>query len=211
MNGPALNLRTVPLLLAPMLALACTACNQGADPMGTASEAASIETMDADASEPAREPVKSIIRPDVDHSTPQAPVINPEALTLAFPDARISDDARAALDTLLASPANQTGGPITIRGHSDSSGSDTDNLAASRRRAEAVRDYLVSKGAEKDRITVIAMGESSPIAPNRKPDGTDDPQAREKNRRVDIRIDLPSAALEEPADKTGREGAAKEE
>ena len=105
------------------------------------------------------------------------------------------------IDTLLSDPVVALGGPITIWGHSDSQGSDAANLSASRRRAEAVRDYLVQKGVAADRITVIAMGEARPIAPNRKLDGSDDPEGRDKNRRVEIKVDLPKAAsvVEGPA------------
>ncbi|MFD2430354.1 OmpA family protein [Sphingobium scionense] len=61
---------------------------------------------------------------------------------------------------MVETAAIKTGGAITLRGHSDSKGNDGDNRVASRVRAEAVEAYLVEKGIAKDRITLIALGET---------------------------------------------------
>src|SRR3546814_16131383 len=78
------------------------------------------------------------------------------------------------------------GGAITVRGHSDSRGSDSDNLRVSEARTKAVADYLVTKGIAADRMTELGVGETRPIAPNAHLDGSDDEQGRAKNRRVDV-------------------------
>lgn len=67
-------------------------------------------------------------------------------------------------------------------GHADSVGSDQYNLGLSRRRAEAVKNYLVSQGIAASRISVDWKGESEPAVPNT----TDENRAR--NRRVEITI-----------------------
>lgn len=100
--------------------------------------------------------------------------------------AQLEDAARAALDDLIAQPAFASGEAITLSGHSDTSGSDADNLATSRCRAEAVRDRLISLGVAEDWMTVIALGERRAISPNAKPDGSDDPEGRRRNRRVEV-------------------------
>ncbi len=69
-----------------------------------------------------------------------------------------------------------------VIGHTDSRGKDNYNLELSKKRASAVRDYLVSKGINGDRITVIGMGERQPIADNQSAEG------RAKNRRVEIQV-----------------------
>ena len=69
-------------------------------------------------------------------------------------------------------------GAIVLRGSSDSRGSDADNKAASKRRAEAVARYLEAHGVAKDRLTVIALGEDRPVAPNANLDGSDNPAGR---------------------------------
>lgn len=139
---------------------------------------------------------KSILRPVEDEvAPPEPPPVEPVSLTISFANRGItlSDDAKTALDGLIAAPAMVTGGAITLRGHSDSRGHDGDNLVASRRRAEAVADYLLEKGVPRERMTVIALGENRPVAPNAKPDGSDDPEGRARNRRVEVEVQPPPA------------------
>jgi outer membrane protein OmpA-like peptidoglycan-associated protein len=69
---------------------------------------------------------------------------------------------------------------IEVAGHTDSRGSDKYNMKLSQRRAEAVRNYLISKGIAADRLTAKGYGESQPIADNATDEG------RFKNRRVEL-------------------------
>jgi len=69
---------------------------------------------------------------------------------------------------------------IVVEGHTDSMGSDANNLTLSQARAEAVRSHLVGRGVKSDRITAVGKGESTPIADNKSPEG------RANNRRVEI-------------------------
>lgn len=71
---------------------------------------------------------------------------------------------------------------ITLAGHTDSEGSDEDNLQLSKDRAKAVEDYLIEKGIAAERITSTGFGETKPIASNATPDG------RQRNRRVEMRL-----------------------
>jgi outer membrane protein OmpA-like peptidoglycan-associated protein len=76
---------------------------------------------------------------------------------------------------------------VVIEGHTDGKGSDAYNQALSERRAASVRDWLVKNGGQpKARFTAKGFGKARPVAPNTKADGSDDPQGREKNRRVEI-------------------------
>ena len=198
--------RTARAIAAGMIGLGITACQPGGGaPAGN--EAAAVEADEAvenNAAMPgydlaaavAEEAKKSIIRPDIAPSPTPTPPAEPVEMTIPFPakGAQMDQAGMAQLDTLLADPVLALGGPITIWGHSDSTGSDAANLLASRHRAEAARDYLVKKGVAADRITVVALGESRPVAPNRKLDGSDDPEGRDKNRRVEIKVDLPKTA-----------------
>jgi outer membrane protein OmpA-like peptidoglycan-associated protein len=68
---------------------------------------------------------------------------------------------------------------ITIEGHTDSQGSDATNQALSMRRAQAVREYLISRGLTAN-IQAVGMGESRAIADNTTAEG------RANNRRVEI-------------------------
>ncbi len=71
---------------------------------------------------------------------------------------------------------------VLVEGHTDSVGSNTFNMGLSQRRADSVRDYLVAKGVEADRLTAIGFGEEKPIDSNQTRAG------REKNRRVEFTI-----------------------
>lgn len=78
---------------------------------------------------------------------------------------------------------------VTIVGHTDSKGSESYNLALSRRRAEAVRAALErSLAGSAPRLVTSGRGESRPIASDTEPDGSDSPAGRARNRRVEIRI-----------------------
>ncbi|MBI2280073.1 MAG: OmpA family protein, partial [Bacteroidetes bacterium] len=75
-----------------------------------------------------------------------------------------------------------------IKGHTDSKGSDKYNLALSTKRAKQAYSYLTSKGIDKNRLTYRGLGESSPIAPNINIDGSDNPDGRALNRRVEFEL-----------------------
>jgi outer membrane protein OmpA-like peptidoglycan-associated protein len=71
---------------------------------------------------------------------------------------------------------------IRVEGHTDSRGSDAYNMDLSKRRSEAVKNLLVQRGIESNRIEIIAFGETMPVATN------DTEAGRQKNRRVEIKI-----------------------
>ena len=141
-------------------------------------------------------PAESIIREDVlaeTNAAAEAPAVQPVEMTLNFADAdgKLPAVAASQLDELLAQPVVARGGCILIRGHTDSRGSDEQNLRASERRARLVAAYLAERGIDEGRLRVIALGERRPVAPNANPDGTDFPEGRAKNRRVTVEAMLP--------------------
>jgi len=71
---------------------------------------------------------------------------------------------------------------IEISGHTDNVGSASVNKRLSKERALTVKNYLVSRGVEQDRIEYQGYGYERPIAPN------DTPEGRAKNRRVEMKI-----------------------
>ena len=97
-------------------------------------------------------------------------------------------EARARLDQVADVLLTTRERNLTIEGHTDSQGSDSYNLALSQRRADAVRDYLVQRGYQADRITAHGLGKGHPIADNASPEG------RANNRRVEIVIERESHA-----------------
>jgi len=84
---------------------------------------------------------------------------------------------------------NAKGSTVRIDGYTDSKGSDPYNQRLSDRRAESVRNWFVTKEGLKDvDFATKGYGARNPVAPNTKPDGSDDPDGRQKNRRVEITV-----------------------
>ncbi|UYY78176.1 OmpA family protein [Sphingomonas sp. R1] len=158
----------------------------------------------------AAEAPKSILRPEVVPDEPEKPELKPLDVVVPFGGSglKLDDAGRKLLDEMLRNATLAAGGPITIGGHSDTRGKDRDNLVSSRKRAEAVRDYLLSKGVPAERMTLIAFGETRALVPNSKPDGSDDPEARAKNRRVEVQVALPQPAQAETAPAAPANGTA---
>lgn len=76
-----------------------------------------------------------------------------------------------------------------VEGHTDGKGADVYNQDLSEKRAASVRGYLVRQGVESMRLGSAGFGKTRPVAPNMRADGSDDPEGRQKNRRVEIVID----------------------
>lgn len=71
---------------------------------------------------------------------------------------------------------------LMIVGHTDSQASDDYNMELSQERAQAVKDYLVSKGVDASKLSTKGMGESEPVADN----ATE--QGRFRNRRIEFMV-----------------------
>ncbi len=71
---------------------------------------------------------------------------------------------------------------LSLSGHTDNIGKPETNLTLSKNRTLAVKDYLIKKGIEPDRIKTEWFGQTKPVAPNTTPEG------RQQNRRVEMNI-----------------------
>lgn len=107
-------------------------------------------------------------------------------LNFEFGKSEIKKDSFPYLDNLADTLLKAKNWKLEIQGHTDNKGTEQFNLKLSQSRADAVKDYLVSKGVDKETITAIGMGESKPIV------GNDTEANREKNRRVEFRITKPN-------------------
>ncbi len=95
--------------------------------------------------------------------------------------------AQETLQKAAAVIREQTKGEIRIDGHTDAKGDDSYNQKLSQRRAAAVKNWLAQKGKLGGRrMSTHGFGEQKPVASNTKPDGSDDSEGRQKNRRVEI-------------------------
>lgn len=121
--------------------------------------------------------------------TDQATIIDiPADVLFEFDKASLSQAAQAPLARLLSYVQAGGDGAIVVTGHTDAKGDDAYNLTLSRKRAQAVADWLASQGTTTSRLTVVGKGEAEPVATNTRPDGADDPAGRAKNRRVSVSI-----------------------
>lgn len=94
----------------------------------------------------------------------------------------VSPGARNTLNRIVTYLRANPKQEVLIEGHTDSTGSDSFNMALSERRADAVANYLLSGGVAGNRIATRGYGESIPVASN------DIPAGRQQNRRVEITI-----------------------
>ncbi len=102
--------------------------------------------------------------------------------SVIFPTAqhKLLPIAKQRLDQVAEVLKENTDQSIVVEGYTDSVGRADYNEALSQQRAEAVRDYLIEQGVDRDRIKAVGKGEASPVASNRTPEG------RAMNRRVEI-------------------------
>ncbi len=104
-----------------------------------------------------------------------------------FDKADLRAEATPALEKVIAVFGAYPAAVGTIEGHTDSKGDERYNQQLSERRAASVRSWLLGHGAGNP-MTTHGWGETRPVAPNAKPDGGDDPDGRQKNRRVEITL-----------------------
>ena len=110
----------------------------------------------------------------------QLRIIVPSDISFPVGQSTITPNFRSVLDNFAQSLQQNPTTTVTIVGHTDASGSAAVNEPLSLQRADAVRDYLVSRGVAANRITVDGRGAREPIASN------DTDAGRARNRRVEI-------------------------
>jgi outer membrane protein OmpA-like peptidoglycan-associated protein len=105
-----------------------------------------------------------------------------------FDKSTIKPEAAIALHSVAEIIKDKGNGrTVRIEGHTDGKGSASYNQSLSQRRAKSVQQWLAQKeGLSQGMMTTQGFGASEPVAPNTKPDGSDDPEGRQKNRRVEI-------------------------
>jgi OOP family OmpA-OmpF porin len=99
-----------------------------------------------------------------------------------FASAKLEKESFFELDRLIEIMQKNPNMAIEMQGHTDNVGSAESNLRLSQNRADAVRDYIVSKGIPLNRVFSVGFGESRPISSNETTEG------QAKNRRVEFVI-----------------------
>lgn len=141
--------------------------------------------MDAQQEKLARIPGTSVERVDEDTLL----VHFDSDVLFAVNSATIDGDGRDTLEDVAAVLDEYKKTAVVVQGHTDSTGSEEHNQELSERRANSVRNYLVSRGVDADRLAAIGMGEGYPVASN------DSESGRQENRRVDILLKAAAGPL----------------
>jgi outer membrane protein OmpA-like peptidoglycan-associated protein len=106
-----------------------------------------------------------------------------------FDKSNLRPEAEETLSAAGPEIAKLGGKPSWIEGHTDAKGSDAYNNRLSEARATTVREWLASRGLVPASTPIKGFGKTRPVAPNTTPDGRDDPEGRQKNRRVEVVFD----------------------
>ena len=125
-----------------------------------------------------REVMKEVVAVEAAAVIPEA--IELDTITFDFDKHELSPKAKMNLDENLQRLSRQPDLPIVIKGYTDSTGPEEYNQKLSERRAQAVYDYLASKGVSGERMKTLGYGESHPVTDN------STAQGRALNRRAEI-------------------------
>ena len=104
-----------------------------------------------------------------------------------FDKADLRSEAGPALDKVAEVLKGYPAATTLIEGHTDSVGGDRYNQRLSERRAAAVKQALAARGVT-GAMATRGWGRTRPVVPNTTPEGRDDPEGRQKNRRVEITL-----------------------
>jgi len=112
-------------------------------------------------------------------------------VTFATAKYAVTPESKVTLDKLIEVFKSYPDTNLLINGHTDSIGKDTDNMILSKKRAQSVRDYIISQGIASGRITTKWYGESKPKESN------DNEEGRAINRRVEVFITANQKMIDE--------------
>lgn len=115
-------------------------------------------------------------------------ILLPTDLLFDFDKATLRPEGHAVLDKVKAHLDAHPYSMLQVFGFTDAKGSDHYNLTLSINRAKAVSDALKAILPGQPFISSGGYGERDPVAPNARPDGSDDPVGRQQNRRVTIHV-----------------------
>ena len=148
----------------------------------------SSSPLNATQAEPVEQALSDLNAEGIDSG--QIRITLPESVLFDFDEADIRADAQETLSKVAEVIAYYRDAPVQIEGHTDNKGDTAYNQELSERRANAVADYLSdSFDVSRERLETEGLGESQPVAENEKADGSDNPEGRQQNRRVEVVVD----------------------
>jgi outer membrane protein OmpA-like peptidoglycan-associated protein len=118
-------------------------------------------------------------------STKEITIELPADVLFDFDKAEIRSDAALSLKEVARILREQAKGPVRVEGHTDAKGAAAYNQKLSEQRANSVVQWLTgTEGLASVKFATKGFGATKPAAPNTNTDGSDNPDGRQKNRRV---------------------------
>jgi outer membrane protein OmpA-like peptidoglycan-associated protein len=111
-------------------------------------------------------------------------------LYFEFDKAELHPRALHQLDIIASLLKSDPARKMRITGHSDALGTDDYNVRLSAARAKNVRARLLELGVADTQIETTGVGSKAPLDPDRRADGSDNPEGRSRNRRTEIYLDF---------------------
>jgi len=105
-----------------------------------------------------------------------------------FDKATLRPESKLALDGLVSLLSNNSSIKIELSSYTDSFGSEEYNMNLSQMRAMACVDYLIAKGIAVNRLSAKGYGKAKPVGANTLPNGGDNPEGRQQNRRTEFKV-----------------------
>jgi OOP family OmpA-OmpF porin len=96
--------------------------------------------------------------------------------------AALTESGKAILDQMSVALLRLRDKKVEVIGHTDNAGSRAGNLSLSQARAEAVKEYVISRGVKAELVSVSGEGPDRPVADNRTAEG------RARNRRIEFKV-----------------------
>lgn len=110
-------------------------------------------------------------------------------LLFDFDKAELRPDAAEALGRVAEIIRQRRPRAVRIVGHTDSIGGEDYNRQLSQRRAQSVARWLAAQGGALPPMETVGRGEAEPVAPNTTEAGADNPEGRQRNRRVEVLLE----------------------
>jgi OOP family OmpA-OmpF porin len=134
--------------------------------------------------DPIDEPAPAVAAAPVEAPPPSGTQIGElKGAHFAFDSARLTSEGESRLSETVAIMQKHPDMRVSCNGYTDSIGSEAYNMRLGQRRADSVKEYLVSQGIESSRISTQSFGKSNPVASN------DTAEGRAENRRVEIVVE----------------------
>jgi len=127
-----------------------------------------------------------VVRTEARPAVTEIPTIKIQPVLFGFDKSAITEESSTELDKIIKLLGSYPVIRVELTGYTDPLGPESYNLLLSNKRARAVLNYLASKGIETERISTSGKGETDFIAVNTNADGSDSPEGRKYNRRVEF-------------------------